>query len=990
MLYEDFSETVAQVLHNAIIQAKLEFTTPQIQSRAKSEASLRGKLIARNILESSAIESEIKDLGGARLVFYTNGDLTAFLNSGLLNENFNIDYDSSRIHHPVSGDDPNRQYRGFNYVVSLKEDRARLPEYARFAGLRCEVQLQTILNHAWSETSHDIAYKRPSWAGSSKRTLDAIDARLTGIMNKYLVPAGHEFQKVKRDFDSLIAGRSIFEQGPLKAIKACRDNNELQDVLERIQDNFLPHHDDPRPLVPELIETVSYAIETSRGTPASPIQTTFGTTDGFTGEMVVDSAMGLLDDIRYADPEATLDLLCKFFKATESKSETDRILTSVGRLTAYSISVFRQAGAEIQLRLVRRLSQLPLSELAVLRPIVLRVCHDVLHPEMTDTSGSYHAVTFSRASTPPSKTLKLARSESVDLLVSLYDVSTTDKDQLQLIATLSTAASTPIQSNYSDALLTDILDSAAKVLEFFTLKVPASTFEVKKSLEVHAWRMLRTLKTAQLENDSDGTFKILQQKLVTLASEIRDRLSADDEYVVFKTFVSLDSVYPPAWDDLNYDYRRDQTWREQKCDEFLSCLTTESADAWWNRIVRCASSASNDGAAFIGLQYFLTQLSEKHPKVVLDRLDGLEDPVAVFLPTILPELWRSSLSNELKPKLLKWAKAGRYLVSVARLYRFVKTADLTTMTQVTSTAEAKDDRRALMEVIETLTDLYDSTNVDGRTLLIRALNYLTSKGDTDWLDHVWYQQGALTSFVGGLSATEIEFLLKPMIRRPKLDYHLEQVLVAAAKVNKAIVIAFLGDRIALANDPECPKHYDAIPYVMTELSEILAREPQPVVDATLSWSKANTQLLWGDVGSLVHAIFPDITEVLAKALSDVFSTGDEENVPFSIAVLRAYDGAEAALELCKEIAAVLPEGDEKLNDLDIALNGTGTVSGEFGFVEAYQSKKRVVELWLNDSRPNVVAFAKRCLHGLELRIASEQNRAEQRQALDKLNWGEPL
>jgi hypothetical protein len=49
----------------------------------------------------------------------------------------------------------------------------RLPEYARFAGLHCEIQVQTILNHAWSETSHDIIYKDNLGPGFGKRALES-------------------------------------------------------------------------------------------------------------------------------------------------------------------------------------------------------------------------------------------------------------------------------------------------------------------------------------------------------------------------------------------------------------------------------------------------------------------------------------------------------------------------------------------------------------------------------------------------------------------------------------------------------------------------------------------------------------------------------------------------------------------------------------------------------------------------------------------------
>jgi hypothetical protein len=64
--------------------------------------------------------------------------------------------------HPVPGQtDPSNLFISSNYVLTLKANRTSLPEYARFAGPRCEVQVQTTLNHAWSEMEHDIIYKKP-------------------------------------------------------------------------------------------------------------------------------------------------------------------------------------------------------------------------------------------------------------------------------------------------------------------------------------------------------------------------------------------------------------------------------------------------------------------------------------------------------------------------------------------------------------------------------------------------------------------------------------------------------------------------------------------------------------------------------------------------------------------------------------------------------------------------------------------------------------
>ena len=72
-----------------------------VQCRAKSAASLKPKLQERGLLESETIETEINDLAGAWLIYYTNTDVDRFLNSRLIPENLQIDRDATKIHHPT-------------------------------------------------------------------------------------------------------------------------------------------------------------------------------------------------------------------------------------------------------------------------------------------------------------------------------------------------------------------------------------------------------------------------------------------------------------------------------------------------------------------------------------------------------------------------------------------------------------------------------------------------------------------------------------------------------------------------------------------------------------------------------------------------------------------------------------------------------------------------------------------------------------------------
>jgi hypothetical protein len=91
----------------------------------------------------------------------------------------------------------------------------------------------------------------------------------------------------------------------------------------------------------------------------------------------------------------------------------------------------------------------------------------------------------------------------------------------------------------------------------------------------------------------------------------------------------------------------------------------------------------------------------------------------------------------------------------------------------------------------------------------------------------------------------------------------------------------------------------------------------------------------------------------------------------------------------KTVAAHLPEGDPRLDELEGALFETGGVSGEFGIADAYRRKKVEIAPWLQDDRPRVRDFAEKLTRSLDLRIAADQRRAEQRRELRRREFDQP-
>jgi ppGpp synthetase/RelA/SpoT-type nucleotidyltranferase len=983
-LYADLAFTVENIIRQAIAGNSLGGTAPQFQHRAKDVERVRARLAEEGLADSLEIEQHRKDLGGCRVIFYTNGDLQEFVNSGVLGENFEIDYDRTRVHHPTDPADP--QFRGYNFVVRLKPDRTALPEYARFAGLACEVQLQTILNHAWSETTHDILYKRPDWTAVGKKAMDRVQEQFDKIMQEHLVPAGHAIEKAKQDFESFLKGKPIFEVGPVRAIEAASDNNICWDVLDRIIKNFLPHHDDPSPLLPDLLKTVDIAVARNIGTPAAPLKTSFGETEGFTGDMVVGRALDLLDLVRYGDPAASLDMLLRFDELASSARDKDRILQSVTHLGEVPIRAFKRTGGEIHLRLVRALQVLDPARRKRHLPIVLEVCAQVLDPVLHDVTGGYQIVTMSHAAVPANKETEVARREALALLETIYDAAGDDAGRQQAMATMAKAARTPHQGSYSNTLLAIILRDALHVLSFLQSRIAGASYEVRKEIEHDAWDTYRMLGKAGIEGNDDGSLAPLHAEIEKATLAIRDELRADGEYVIFKTLASLRSVYDPAWVDPRLDYKRDDAWRTEQVDAYFQDISDTTIDEWLARMARAASSPSIDGAAFRGLEALLRRVCLEKPELILPRLRSLDDHVKTFLPLILSCLWQTKFKEDLIPILQDWIKAGQHLVSIARQFRLASEARPDLFAAVFNAAASVPDVQAVLELVETLVTTYSAGATEQKELIVSAITWLDGQGNHNWAQAVWHLRDQLRALVHDLNAQQRKVVLRTLVPCPKVDTHVEWVLACFIQDRSPDVFDFFEARLAYAEGKDDDvERYEAVPYTMSELAP-LRGQAELVLDKSLEWLKTYPRRDY-DVGKLLNGIFNEIDEPLKSAMLTIVGKCDAATTLALVKLLSVFHGSPAAIDICREVVATTAEIGRPLQAaLHAAITSTDTLNGHFGYVEAHRGQRALLEPWLSDPRPPVVAFAGRFIAGLERGMAAEQGRAEQEVAIEKLTW----
>ncbi len=180
--YEAAGRLAASQLEAALQSAGIR---AMVTSRAKNPDRLKAKVIRRNAKRQTSyknmreIYDDIADLCGIRVSLYFPGDRNK--TGDLIADQFDI---QDIRHFPEQSSPPtyNRRFSGYwatHYRALLKEDTLT-PAQRRYVSARLEIQVASLLMHAWSEVEHDLVYK-PLQGSLSVEELAIID-ELNGLV----------------------------------------------------------------------------------------------------------------------------------------------------------------------------------------------------------------------------------------------------------------------------------------------------------------------------------------------------------------------------------------------------------------------------------------------------------------------------------------------------------------------------------------------------------------------------------------------------------------------------------------------------------------------------------------------------------------------------------------------------------------------------------------------------------------------------------------
>lgn len=148
---ESLTKSIVSVLTSLMQINGIDYLS--ISGRTKDRDSVIEKVNRKRYRNPA---TQLTDMSGIRIITFIDSQVKEA--SSLIRQVFEVDEENSSDQSSKLGDD-RIGYRSVHFVCKIGDLRSELPEYSEFQDLNFEVQVRTVLQHAWAELAHDRSYK---------------------------------------------------------------------------------------------------------------------------------------------------------------------------------------------------------------------------------------------------------------------------------------------------------------------------------------------------------------------------------------------------------------------------------------------------------------------------------------------------------------------------------------------------------------------------------------------------------------------------------------------------------------------------------------------------------------------------------------------------------------------------------------------------------------------------------------------------------------
>lgn len=943
-LYRDFSYTIKFILKNLLHNNNFKYQA--VTYREKSEKSLKDKL--DNIKKLKSVK-DLDDLAGCRIIFYLDSDVQRFIQ--YLRDEFVIVKQNLKY--------SNDNYNALHLIVKLNKDRLKLSEYERFMGFKCEIQLTTVLYHAWSELEHDIIYKPPKELSEfDEPSFNSIKNRFSKAMEQ-LKSVQADFDFIAKQWEDVKQGKQIFSEEYLEHLKRVNSNNELWQSLKLLLEH-VQKFGDKTPKELKIIEIINNTLEKSKKLKKEPIKTAFGDLPGHDYSDVADVCLDILERLRFVYLKEVFEMLSHLSVDKNDKIKK-KALDVVSKMAKYTFwPKENKIYYHPQLFILDEFEKWDSKNLLNYLDLLVEVAEQLLSHSYKGTSwGDHKTFVLHQGALPAGDTVKEIRERTLNVLKKRYGLSETISEKQQILHALKQATHTPHQGNYTQELEKIVLENTNFLIYFYSLIVQEADNEIIKIIE----------------EQSHWFVKRFPSGLKGL-KKLQAIINKNGEYCMYKVFVGYDYRFS---EDLDWNEAKKE--RKQKIDEYISQITKRNFTDWQKKILSIIKNYAqvDDSAQFQYFNIFLNELGKQKPEIAQKLISENEKELETFLIYLIAGIWESSQNENAQKILENWIQNGKHLSTCALIFEYVKEIDEQLLKRVYKKAKEQNDINALTNIIRSIVGNFEQSKV-GKDLFIDCIKELGKHKNYRWINHVWFEGN---SILETLTKNDWKVVLENLLNAPNIDYHLEEILSVAAQNSPKELIDFFYKRIKIQAKQKREEWYDAIPFDLHKLNEPLSKNADVVIEEILKWFKKEDGISYWESGQLLQAIFPSFHKKLEEQLIKLLKSKNKNKAKIVLYVLHSYKGETFLHKVCKEFIKQYPTSKKYQQELFIVLSQMGGVLGEYGFVEGYERKKQEIQEWKKDRSRVVKNFAQKYESYLSKQIDYEKKRADEDIAIRK-------
>ena len=936
--YKDFSSTVKFILETLL--KNNGFHSQVVSAREKDPESLERKLRDNSKLQNIPL-AELDDLAGCRVIFYLDSDIQRFIE--YVYKEFSVVKNVPKF----SPDD----YNAHHLVVHLNKDRLNLTEYSKFTGLKCEIQLTTVLYHAWSEMAHDLIYKpKKELPEFDQPAFESLKKQFSDIMQNHIRQASYSFEFVYKQFEKLKQGKTVFDVQFLEGIMKSASNNDLYEQLSLLH-QFVQEFGDKTPKNFNILTIINSALQKAKGNTLNPIKTALGEFEGKHYADIARVCLDILSELKYFHTEKIFELLI-WLSDDSDPTVKKKAIEVLSKLASYNLHILQKIGYSPQLFILDQIEKWDDAKIIYNFEVVTEIDSQLLKPSFEGTSMSdYKSFTLHYGPLPVNDELKNIRTRTINLLQQLYHGTKDITQRIRILQVLQDASQTPYQGKYGDDLLQMIVENTNMLIEFYSEVLPTAENEIIKDIE---------------EQSEFFDRRGLNDK----ADSLRSTIFSNKEYEIFRIFVGYDYRVSPE-----LEFEETEKLHKEKLQELINSINKDTFDRWQKRILSIIKNYPVNWGEYEYFNMFLFEIGKQKKEFALMLLYQNEKELEPFLIHLLAGLWKGESSRNAAEILKKWIDENKRLSICAALFEYVEEIDITLLRSIYKRARKNNDADALSRIISAIAINYSKypKRINLKNIFVGAIKKLAELKNYHWIRGVWFRKSSL---LDALCEQDYEAVLGALIFAPDIDYHAEKILAPLAEKYPKKLIQFFKERVSKRLQKDEGEKYDAIPFSLHIINKPLQKHANLVVRAIVVWFAEKDWLFQWEASHLLQAIFPAFDKSLESEMINLVKKGGAKNAKIVISVLRAYKGEPFLHAVCKEFIKKY-HSDKYAKEIFTVLSQTGVVSGEYGFVEAYKAKRQEVQDWEKDKNKTVQSFVRKYEAYLDRRIAYEQKRADE-------------